>query len=154
YLRESLGSGAGFAAAGYAVFSVMMTAGRLVGDRLAAALGPVPLVRGSGLLAGAGLALALLAGNPVAGGIGWGCLGAGLSCIAPQVFSAAGNRDPARAGQAIARVAGLGFVGFVAGPAAIGGAAQLLGLPVALAIPAVLTVFVALAAPALRSAPG
>jgi MFS family permease len=80
---------------------------------------------------------------------GFGLLGAGLSCIAPQVFSAAGNRDPARAGQAIARVASLGFLGFVVGPVVIGGIAQLVGLAVALAVPAVLALFVALAAPAL-----
>jgi fucose permease len=150
YLRDGLGSSAGFAAAAYAAFSIMMMAGRLVGDRLAAAVGPVRLVRGCGLLAGAGLGAALLVGHPVAGVIGFGCLGAGLSCIAPQVFFAAGSQNPARAGQAIARVASLGFLGFVVGPVVIGGVAQLFGLPRALAIPALLAVFVALTAPALR----
>ncbi|MDG4790116.1 MFS transporter [Micromonospora sp. WMMD1102] len=150
YLRESLGSEPGFAAAAYAAFAIMMTAGRLVGDRLAAALGPVPLVRGSGILAAVGLGGALLVGHPVAGLIGFGCLGAGLSCIAPQVFSAAGNRDPSQAGRALARVAGLGYLGFLVGPVVIGGAAELLGLPRALALPALLALFVALAAGALR----
>jgi len=102
------------------------------------------------VLAGAGLGLALLAGNPVAGVIGFGCLGAGLSCIAPQVFGAAGNQDPAHAGQAIARVASLGFLGFVVGPVVIGAAAQIFGLSRALAVPALLALFVAFAAPALR----
>jgi MFS family permease len=102
------------------------------------------------VLACAGLAVALLVGHPVAGVLGFGFLGAGLSCIAPQVFSAAGNRDPARAGHAIARVASLGFLGFVVGPVVIGAAAQLFGLAPALAIPAVLALFVALTAPALR----
>jgi predicted MFS family arabinose efflux permease len=150
YLRDTLGSGPGFAAAAYAAFSIMMMAGRLTGDRLAAAVGPVRLVRGCGVLAGAGLGLALLAGNPVAGVIGFGCLGAGLSCIAPQVFGAAGNQDPAHAGQAIARVASLGFLGFVVGPVVIGAAAQIFGLSRALAVPALLALFVAFAAPALR----
>lgn len=150
YLRDSLGSGAGFAAAAYAAFSVMMMAGRLVGDRLTLRFGPVALVRGCGLLASAGLGTALLIGHPVAGVVGFGCLGAGLSCIAPQVFSAAGSRDPALAGQAIARVASLGFIGFLVGPVVIGGAAELVDLPAALAIPAVLALFVAATAPALR----
>ncbi|MEN3309088.1 MAG: hypothetical protein V7603_5290 [Micromonosporaceae bacterium] len=153
YLRDSLGGTAGFAAAGYAAFAIAMTLGRLVGDRLAARLGPVTLVRASGALASFGLAAALLAGRPVAGVIGFGCLGAGLSCIAPQVFSAAGEQEPARAGQAIARVAGLGFLGFVVGPVVIGGAAELVGLPAALGIPVVLALFVAAAAPALRPRP-
>jgi MFS family permease len=131
----------------------MMVAGRLVGDRLSARVGPVSLVRACGLLAAVGLAAGLLINAPIAGIIGFGCLGAGLSCIAPQVFSAAGSRDPAVAGQAIARVAGLGFLGFVVGPVVIGFTARLVGLTHALLIPAVLALFVALSAPAIRPRP-
>jgi MFS family permease len=143
YLRDNLGAAEGLATVGYAAFSAMMVAGRLVGDRLTARFGPVLLVRACGVLAAVGLAAGLLVGAPLAGIIGFGCLGAGLSCIAPQVFSAAGSRDPAVAGQAIARVAGLGFLGFVVGPVVIGFAARLVGLPHALLIPAVLALFVA-----------
>jgi predicted MFS family arabinose efflux permease len=150
YLRDSLGSSAGFAAAAYAAFSIAMMAGRLVGDRLTLRVGPVRLVRGCGVLAATGLGVALLIGHPVAGVVGFGCLGAGLSCIAPQVFSAAGSRDPALAGQAIARVASLGFIGFLVGPVVIGGAAELVDLPAALAIPVVLALFVAATATALQ----
>ncbi|MFF4618814.1 MFS transporter [Nonomuraea jabiensis] len=151
YLREDLAASPGFAAAGYAAFSIMMTAGRLAGDRLAARFGAVPLVRCCGLLAAVGLGLALLGGHPVAGVIGFGCFGAGLSCIVPQVFSAAGHRDPAFAGRALARVASIGYLGLLSGPVLIGAAAQLAGLPLALVIPAVLAVFVALTATALRT---
>jgi MFS family permease len=153
YLRDSLGTGAGLAASAYAVFSIAMMAGRLVGDRLAARLGPVVLVQACGVLASVGLAAGLAVNRPLAGVVGFGLLGAGLSCIAPQVFSTAGNRNPTRAGQAIARVAGLGFLGFVVGPVVIGGTAQLVGLPSALGIPAVLALAVAAAAPALRPRP-
>jgi hypothetical protein len=150
YLRDNLGSTAAFAAVAYAVFSVAMMAGRLVGDRLVAAVGPVLLVRASGLLAAAGLGAALLVGHPVAGVIGFGLLGAGLAGIAPQVFSAAGSRNPERAGQAIARVASLGFLGFVVGPVVIGALATVVRLPAALAVPAVLALFVAASARSLR----
>ncbi|GAA3687292.1 MFS transporter [Nonomuraea antimicrobica] len=150
YLREDLAASPGFAAAGYAAFSIMMTAGRLAGDRLAARFGPVALVRCCGLLAAAGLGLALLGGHPVAGVLGFACFGAGLSCIVPQVFSAAGHRDPAFAGRALARVASIGYLGFLSGPVFIGGVAELAGLPRALAIPALLAAFVALTATALR----
>lgn len=153
YLRDNLGSSAGFAAAAYAAFSVMMTAGRLAGDRLTMLLGPVTLVRGCGLLAASGFGAALLINHPVAAVIGFGCFGAGLSCIVPQVFSAAGRRDPARAGQALARVASLSYVGFLSGPVLIGGLAELVGLPRALAVPVLLAAFVALAASALRPGP-
>ncbi|WP_249713961.1 MFS transporter [Rhizomonospora bruguierae] len=150
YLRDKLGSSAGFAAAAYAAFAGAMTVGRIAGDRLAAALGPVLLVRLSGMLAAGGLGAALLVNHPVAGVVGFGCLGAGLAGIAPQVFSAAGNRDPARAGRAIARVASMGYAGFLVGPVVIGGLAALFGLPRALALPVLLALFVVLMAGVLR----
>lgn len=153
YLRDNLGGSAGFAAVAYAAFSIMMTAGRLLGDRLAARFGPVLLVRGCGLLAASGLAVALLIGHPAAAVAGFGCFGAGLSCIVPQVFSAAGHHDPAAAGRALARVASIGYLGFLSGPVLIGAAAEVTGLPAALAIPALLAAFVALTASALRPAP-
>ncbi|MFI7106577.1 hypothetical protein ACIBK9_09735 [Nonomuraea sp. NPDC050227] len=87
----------------------------------------------------------------MAGVVGFGCFGAGLSCIVPQVFSAAGHRDPAFAGRALARVASVGYLGFLSGPVIIGAVAQLAGLPRALAVPALMAAFVALTAPALRS---
>jgi MFS family permease len=152
YLRDSLHSSEGFAAAAFAAFFIAMTAGRLAGDRLTARFGAVRLVRACGLLAAAGLGTALLVSHPVAGVIGFGFLGAGLSCVAPQVFSAAGHRNPGRPAQAIARVASIGWLGFFAGPVLIGGAAEASSLPVALVIPVVLALLVALAAGALRPA--
>ncbi len=150
YTHENLGAAAGFAAVPFAAFSIMMTVGRLLGDRLAAAFGPVLLVRCCGVLASVGMTAALLIGRPIAAVIGFGCLGAGMSCIAPQVYSAAGNRDPARAGRALSQVVSLGYAGFVIGPILIGSASTVVGLPTALAIPALLVLFVAAAASALR----
>ncbi|NUS53723.1 MAG: MFS transporter [Streptomycetaceae bacterium] len=150
YLRDNLLASAGFAAAAYAAFAISMMAGRLVGDRLATDWGATTLVRLSAVLAAAGLGLALLVAQPWAGVVGFGLLGLGLACIAPQVFSAAGNRDAAQAGRAIASVASMGYAGFVVGPVLIGAAAQAAGLRAALIIPVVLTAFVAVAATALR----
>jgi predicted MFS family arabinose efflux permease len=152
YLHDDLGSSPGFAAAAFAAFSIMMTAGRFAGDRLAARLGPVALVRGCGLLGAAGLAINLVIGTPVAGVVGFALFGAGLSCVIPQVFSAAGHRDPAQSGRALAVVASLGYTGFLAGPVIIGALAEVVTLPRALFVPALLTLLVALAAPAVRPA--
>ncbi|MFF5234716.1 MFS transporter [Dactylosporangium sp. NPDC000521] len=152
YLRDELRSSAGFAAAAFAAFSVAMTLTRLAGDRLTARFGPVVVVRASGLLAAGGLGAALLAGAPVAGVAGFACLGAGMALIAPQVYSAAGDRNPDAAGRALARVVGLGYLGFLLGPVLIGAASTVVGLPGALAIPVLLALFVAATAPALRPA--
>jgi len=151
HLRDNLHAGPGLAAAGYAAFSVAMTVGRLVGDRLAARFGSVRLVQVSALLAAAGLGAGLLIGRPWSAVAGWACFGAGLSCIAPQIFSAAGNRNPAQAGRALARVVGLGYAGFLAGPALIGLASGVVGLPVALGVPVLLATAVAASAVILRA---
>lgn len=150
YLFQNLGAPQAVAAAGFAVFSTAMTIGRFAGDRLAQRFGPVRLVRYSGLIAALGLGSALLIGQIPVAFAGFALFGLGLATIVPQVFSAAGNHDPARAGQAIAQVATVGYAGLVAGPAIIGGAAELIGLPAALGIPALLAVFMAASAGALR----
>ena len=138
YLHDNLGASAGFAALGYAAFSVTMALGRLAGDRLAARFGPAALVRGCGLLAAAGLAGALLSPAPAGAVAGFAVFGAGLSCTFPQLLSAAGNADPARPASGIARVAGMGYVGMLSGPVLIGGLASVLGLSLALGLPVVL----------------
>ena len=150
YLHDNLGSSAGVVAAAYAAFAAMMTAGRLAGDRLVAAFGPAQLVRGCSLLAAAGFGAGLLIGHPTAAIIGFAALGAGLSCIVPQAYSAAGNVDPAQPGRGLARVVSMGYLGFLTGPVIIGGAASLTDLPRALLILPLLAAFVAAAAAAVR----
>jgi MFS family permease len=146
YLHNNLRIPSGFAASGFAAFSVTMTAGRLLGDRLATRFGPVRLVRGCGLLAAASLAAGLASNDPVAAVAGFALFGAGLSCTIPQLFSAAGNEDPDQPATGLGRVAGLGYIGLVGGPALIGACAALTGLPVALGIPVVLGLCVAASA--------
>jgi MFS family permease len=153
YLRDNLGTSAGFAATGFAAFSITMALGRLLGDRLAARIGAARLIRGCGLLAACGLAAGLIIASPAAGVAGFALLGAGLSCTIPQLFSAAGNADPARRGAGLARVAGLGYLGLLGGPVVIGGCASLVGLPLALGVPVVLSLLVAASARVVGGSP-
>ncbi|WP_184080039.1 MFS transporter [Nocardiopsis mwathae] len=150
YLHDTMGSSAAVAAGAFAVFSATMAAGRLVGDRLSAAFGPATVVRGGGLLAAAGLGAALLVPVPWAAVAGFGLMGAGLSCIVPQAFTAAAALDPLRAGRNLSRVAAAGYVGLLSGPVLIGALAHLCGLGVALALPALLALLMAGMAGALR----
>jgi MFS family permease len=142
-MHDSLRTSAGFAALGYAAFSITMAFGRLTGDKLALRFGPVALVRGCGLLAAAGLAAALISGDPVGALVGFALYGAGLSCTFPQLLSAAGNADPSRPAAGIARVAGMGYVGVLGGPVLIGGLASVTGLPLALGVPVILALCIA-----------
>jgi Major Facilitator Superfamily len=155
YLRDHAGSTPGVAAAGVAVFMAAMTAGRLAGDRLATRVGPVKAFRWGTLLGGAGLGGALLAGTPGGGLVGLGLLGAGLSFTLPLALSAAGHLHGDRpAAVTVARVSTIAYLGSFAGPGLIGALAGPLGLPVALALPAVLVAGTALGARAVAAAGG
>ena len=143
YLRDNLGTSAAFAALGYAAFSVTMAVGRLTGDRLAARFGPGRLVSGCGVVAGLGLAGALISRSPALGLVGFALFGAGLSSTFPQLLSTAGNIQTSRSGTGIARVAGAGYLGLLVGPVLIGSCAGLVGLRLALGIPVILMAFMA-----------
>jgi fucose permease len=143
YLRDELGASAGVAALGFAAFSVTMTLGRLMGDRLLLWLGPVRLVSGGGVVAGAGFGLALLLDAPVPALAGFACLGAGMASIVPIVFRAGGQVPGLTPALGLAAVTTMGYVGFLLGPPLIGGLAELVGLPLALSLLVVLAVAVA-----------
>lgn len=134
YLRDAAGARPAEAAAGYAAFSLMMAAGRFVGDGLTVRLGPARLVRLGGAMAAAGIALAVLHREPWAGVAGFGLVGAGLSSIYPTLVAAAGRTPGAPASSSIALVSSIGYTGFVAGPPLIGMIGEVLTLRAGVAI--------------------
>ena len=134
YLRDALGTSNSLAAEGFAAFSLTMAVGRFGGSYLAARLGSQRLLRGSGLLASAGLASALLLATPGAALVGFALVGLGLANVVPILFSAAGRARDVAPGTALAAVATTGYGGFLAGPPLIGFAAGLIGLPAALGL--------------------
>ncbi|MBA3944408.1 MAG: MFS transporter [Herpetosiphonaceae bacterium] len=152
YLHTSLGAAPDFAAIGFAVFSLTMTLGRFVGDRLRARLHAVQVVRLSGALGALGLGIALFLGQPVAALIGFGCVGFGLSNLVPVLFSAAGSTPGMAPGAGIAAVATAGYLGFLIGPPLIGLVAQTTTLPLALGLVALCMALIALRAVSVASA--
>jgi predicted MFS family arabinose efflux permease len=152
YLNGTLGTGPGFAAAGYAAFSLAMAFGRLFGDGLAERMGPVRLVRACGALAATGLGVALFVGQPVFALVGFACAGAGFSVVFPAALSAAGRTEGMAAGPALAAVSTAGYTGFLVGPPTIGFVAELIGLGGALFVVVGLSAAVVLFAGAVRNA--
>ncbi|HUS07897.1 MAG TPA: MFS transporter, partial [Bryobacteraceae bacterium] len=134
YLKSSLGTGAGTAALGYAVFSATMAAGRFAGDWLTVRLGRVRLVRGGALLAAAGLTAALAFGNVFSALLGFACAGAGFATIIPIVFGAGANVNGVAPGAGVAAVTTAGYTGFLIGPPLIGFTAEYTSLRFALGI--------------------
>ena len=134
YIKDELGTGPGVAALGFTAFSVTMTLGRIFGDRLVTRFGSARLVRTGGLVAAVGFGGALVLSTPPAALVGFACLGAGMSSVIPIVFRTAGQAPGIASGVALSAVSSVGYLGFVAGPPAIGGIAELIGLPAALGV--------------------
>jgi MFS family permease len=126
-------AGPSLAALGLAAFSLAMGFGRLAADPLAGRFGRVAVIRGGGLLAFAGLALALAGAAVLPGIAGFALMGAGLAGLFPLALSAAGETDgPAAA--ALAAVTTSGYAAFIAGPALIGVVSDATSLPLALSL--------------------
>ena len=128
YLKQVLRSGDALAAAGYAVFSATMAVFRLAGDAITLRLGRAWTIRMGGLIAAAGLAVVCAAESPYAALAGFAAAGAGFSSIVPVVFAAGGRIPGIGDGAGVATVSGLGYLGFLVGPPAIGFISELSSL--------------------------
>jgi MFS family permease len=145
YLADAHGASLDVAAAGYAVFSLTMAAGRFAGDRLIDRFGVVRVLRTCAVLATAGLLLTVAAGQ--AGALlGFACIGFGMANIIPLLFTAAGRVPGVEPGRGLAAVASAGYFGFLVGPPFIGFIAQALSLPAAFGLMAILCAAIALRA--------
>ncbi|WP_333760982.1 MFS transporter [Streptomyces sp. IBSBF 2390] len=153
HLKDVLGAPASTAAFAYGTFAAAMTIGRLVTDRLVARFGSPAILRHGSAMAAVGITLVALGPWMWAAFAGWALFGLGLSGCVPQLFSAAGHADPAAAGANVSRVAGLGYVGMLAGPAVIGWLTHLVALNHAFVLLTLLCVTTAVAAGVLRTGP-
>ncbi|MFE5032203.1 MFS transporter [Streptomyces sp. NPDC056683] len=151
HLKDVLGAPASVAAFGYGTFAATMTVGRLMADRLAARYGPGAILRQGAVTAAVGITIVAFTPWLWAAFAGWALFGLGLSGCVPQLFSAAGHADPAAAGANVSRVAGLGYVGMLAGPAVIGWLTHLVALNHAFVLLTLLCLTTATGAGALRT---
>lgn len=147
FLRRSLHTGEGLAAAGYAAFSLAMAAGRFGGDAIIARLGPVRTTWSGGVLAVAGMGFALGVNQPWAVLVGFAAIGAGFAAIVPIAFSAAGRVPGIAPGVGISAVSTAGYLGFLVGPPLIGWVAEWSSLRLGLGVIAVLSASIVVLAP-------
>lgn len=128
YLKQVLKTGEGTAAAGYAAFSAAMTVFRLAGDAITLRLGRAWTIRAGALLAASGLTIVVLTTSPYAALAGFAAAGAGFSSIIPVVFAAGGRISSVTEAAGIATVSGIGYLGFLVGPPAIGFVSEMTSL--------------------------
>lgn len=151
-LRERAGASVAVAALGFAAFSAGMAAARFAGDRLRARFGAVALVRGSALALAAGMAVAVAAPAPWLAVPALVAAGLGVGNIAPVLFAGGARAEPDAPGRGVAAVTTMGYSGFLIGPPAIGGLAEVVGLGAALGLAAASALVIAAGAGAARGA--
>ncbi|MET9934224.1 MFS transporter, partial [Streptomyces sp. NPDC006324] len=117
HLTQDLHAHPGVAAAGYSVFALTMTAGRLSGTALLERLGQTRTLVAGGATAAAGMLLGALAPTVWAALLGFAVTGLGLANIFPVAVARAG----ALAGPGgVATASTLGYGGMLLGPPSIG----------------------------------
>ncbi|GAA5145063.1 MFS transporter [Microbacterium pseudoresistens] len=135
---EGHGAPGEYGAAALAVFSVGMTAVRLLGGPLVDRFGRVVVLRALAVTATAGILLFILAdGNLVLVFAGAALWGIGASLGFPLGMSAAAD-DPAKAAARVSAAATIGYIAFLGGPPVLGLISEHLGLLNTLFILAVL----------------
>lgn len=132
YLQYTIHTDSGFAALGYAAFSLAMALGRILGDPLTEKWGRFRLIRYGSLLASLGLSFSLLTSKQEWAIFGFILVGAGFATIVPNIFAEAGRLEEVSPESGLATVSTIGYVGFLSGPPLIGVAAEYLTLRAAL----------------------
>ena len=148
HLERGLGAAPWVGGLGPGLFAGAMALGRFGAHALARPGSEARVLAAGGAVLSAGLLLLAAAPTPVLALVGVAVAGAGVSVIAPTLFSAVGARSaPGRSGADLALVTAFGYVGFVTGPVLVGLLSEALSLPRALAALAVLGLTVAVAGP-------
>lgn len=137
YLSDVLLASAAVAPLGYAAYQAAVLVTRLAGDRLVRGVGRAPVVAVTAVVAALGLVLVAAVPSTAAAVLGFAVVGVGVGALVPLAFSAAGELDPARVDEVVARVNLFNYAGAVLGAVLVGLLADGPGLGVALLLPAV-----------------
>jgi MFS family permease len=134
YLQRTLAGGVLLSGFGIGSYHFASLLGRLTATAALRRLGEKRVMVTAGLLAAAGLLIAVTV--PAAAGAVGGLLlvGFAIAPVVPTTLSLAGRSAPGRAGQAVATVTAAGYSAFIVSPLTIGLLAQAVGLRQALAL--------------------
>lgn len=140
YLTTVRGMDLALAGTGYSVFSAAMLTMRFLGDRVVQRIGALPVAVGGALLTFGGILLVMFAPADVLLYVGFFAIGIGSANIVPVFFSLMGRQNVMPVSAAVSAVSTMGYLGILAGPAAIGFVSSLTTLQTAFAMLAALSI--------------
>ena len=140
YLTTVRGMELALAGTGYSVFSAAMLTMRFLGDRVVQRIGALPVAVGGALLAFGGILLVMFAPVDALLYVGFFAIGIGSANIVPVFFSLMGRQNVMPVSAAVSAVSTMGYLGILAGPAAIGFVSSLTTLQTAFAMLAALSI--------------
>ncbi|RWF45770.1 MAG: MFS transporter [Mesorhizobium sp.] len=124
YLRQELGADLAVAGLAYAAFSGVMAIMRFFGDGVRNRFGAVMTLRGSAIVAAAGMLIAGLSPSPWLAISAFALCGFGIANMVPIIFSAGGNQEGMSSGTGMSVVTTMGYSGILVAPSAIGFVAE------------------------------
>ena len=120
YLTTVRGMDLSLAGMGFSVFSGAMLLMRFLGDHVIQRVGQFPVAVGGALLAFVGILLVMFVPLNTLLYLGFFAIGIGSANIVPVFFSLMGRQSVMPVGTAVSAVSTMGYLGILAGPAAIG----------------------------------
>lgn len=140
YLTTVRGMDLSLAGMGFSVFSAAMLLMRFLGDRTVQHFGQCSVAVGGALLTFAGILLVMFAPVDILLYLGFFSIGIGSANIVPVFFSLMGRQTVMPVGTAVSAVSTMGYLGILAGPAAIGFVSSVTNLTAAFGMLAALSV--------------
>ena len=140
YLTTVRGMDLSLAGMGFSVFSAAMLLVRFLGDRTVQHFGQCSVAVGGALLTFAGILLVMFAPVDILLYLGFFSIGIGSANIVPVFFSLMGRQTVMPVGTAVSAVSTMGYLGILAGPAAIGFVSSVTSLTAAFGMLAALSV--------------
>jgi MFS family permease len=144
YMNETLGATILLAGLGVALFHAASLGGRLLAHGTLNRFGERRVVSTAGLVAAAGIVVAVLSPTPWLAVVGLLVVGFAEAPLVPVALSLAGSAaPPGRTGEAISLSTSIGFSAFIVSPVIVGGIADLTDLRIGLGIVALTLLVVA-----------
>lgn len=120
FMRDIVNADQFWIGLGYVCFSIGMMLSRFFGDRIRTLKGDILILQGSACMAAIGLTIITFEPSLLFSGIGFFLTGLGVANLIPILFKMAALKTNKNAGEGIAYVSRIAYLGFFIGPVAMG----------------------------------